>query len=246
MEHVREKRTAVFLKPRQTQEAGAYSVSSETEYAPALSSRFRHATAAVMMLFVAPALAGDVRAEPGVSDPASSTAPAKAKSKPKAVPAVPAAPQPAQQPALPGVDGVLYLIRSTLLTLNDANRTGNYTVLRDLAAPDFQARNTAADLAVTFTDLRRRNFDLFAVAVTAPQLTASPALDANRLLRLTGLFPTRPLQINFDLVFEVVNGRWCLDGISVATPETPPQAEAAQQPANAPAPVTKKPAPKPP
>jgi len=121
-----------------------------------------------MLLFVALALAGDVRAEPGVSDPASSTAPAKAKSKPKAVPAVPAAPQPAQQPALPGVDGVLYLIRSTLLTLNDANRTGNYTVLRDLAAPDFQARNTAADLAVTFTDLRRRNFDLFAVAVTAP------------------------------------------------------------------------------
>jgi hypothetical protein len=140
---------------------------------------------------------------------------------------------------------VLYLIRSTLLTLNDANRTGNYTVLRDLAAPDFQARNTAADLAATFTDLRRRNFYLFAVAVTAPQLTASPALDANRLLRLTGLFPTRPLQINFDLVFEVVNGRWCLDGISVATPETPPQAEAAQQPANPPAPVTKKPAPKP-
>lgn len=198
-----------------------------------------------MLLLVALALAGDVRAEPGVSDPASSTAPAKAKPKPKAVPAVPAAPQPAQQPALPGVDGILYLIRSTLLTLNDANRSGNYTVLRDLAAPDFQARNTAADLAAIFTDLRRRNFDLFAVAVTAPQLTASPALDANRLLRLAGLFPTRPLQINFDLVFEVVNGRWCLDGISVATPEAPPQAEAAQQPANTPTPVTKKPASKP-
>jgi hypothetical protein len=33
------------------------------------------------------------------------------------------------------------------LTLNDANRSGNYTVLRDLAAPDFQGRNTAADLS---------------------------------------------------------------------------------------------------
>ena len=29
----------------------------------------------------------------------------------------------------------LYLVRSTLLTLNDANRSGNYTVLRDLAGP---------------------------------------------------------------------------------------------------------------
>src|SRR5690348_17246315 len=69
-----------------------------------------------------------------------------------------AADKPAQ-PA-PSVDPgqALYLVRSTLLTLNDANRSGNYTVLRDLAAPDFQARNSAADLASSFADLRRRNF----------------------------------------------------------------------------------------
>jgi len=56
-----------------------------------------------------------------------------------------------QQPAMPvSTEQALYLIRSTLLTLNDANRSGNYTVLRDLAAPDFQARNTAADLSQSF------------------------------------------------------------------------------------------------
>src|SRR6266567_3431104 len=80
-----------------------------------------------------------------------------------------------QQPSPPvSTEQALYLIRSTILTLNDANHSGNYTVLRDLAAPDFQARYTAADLAASFTDLRRRNFDLYAVALTAPQLTASP------------------------------------------------------------------------
>jgi len=52
----------------------------------------------------------------------------------------------------------VYLVRSALLTLNDANRSGNYTVLRDLASPDFQAKNTAADLTQSFADLRRRNF----------------------------------------------------------------------------------------
>jgi hypothetical protein len=67
----------------------------------------------------------------------------------------------------------LYLIRSTLLTLNDANRSGNYTVLRDLA-PDFQARNIAADLSQSFSDLRRRNFDLYGAALLSPQLTALP------------------------------------------------------------------------
>src|SRR5262245_40423328 len=137
------------------------------------------------------------------------------------------------KPSMPvSVEQALYLIRSTLLSLNDANRTGNYTVLRDLAAPDFQARNTAADLAQIFSDLRRRSFDLFSVALAAPRLSAPPALDGNGMLRLTGAFPTRPLQINFDLLFQNVGGEWRLFGISVATPQMP-----TQSPPTAPAPA---------
>jgi hypothetical protein len=73
-----------------------------------------------------------------------------------------------------------------------ANRSGNYTVLRDVAGPDFQARNTAADLGQSFSDLRRRNFDLYGVALLAPQLTAAPALDAENRLRLTGFSDAAP------------------------------------------------------
>lgn len=123
-------------------------------------------------------------------------------------------------PALPvSLEQALYLIRSTLLTLNDANRSGNYTVLRDLAAPDFQAQNSAADLGQSFADLRQRNFDLYGAALLAPQFTEAPVLDQNGLLRLAGYFPTRPQQISFDLVFQVVSGQWRLLAISVATPE---------------------------
>ena len=149
-----------------------------------------------------------------------------------------------QQPQLPvSLEQALYLIRSTLLTLNDANRTGNYTVLRDLAAPDFQARNTAADLAQSFTDLRRRNFDLFSVALAAPQLSTPPALDGNGMLRLVGFFPTRPLQINFDLLFANVGGQWRLFGISVATPQVAAQPQQAPQaPPPSPAPKAAPPA----
>ncbi|MDA9503632.1 hypothetical protein XI09_02005 [Bradyrhizobium sp. CCBAU 11386] len=139
-----------------------------------------------------------------------------------------------QQPQLPiSAEQALYLIRSTLLTLNDANRTGNYSVLRDLAAPDFQARNSAADLALGFTDLRRRNFDLFSVALAAPQLSTPPYLDPNKMLRLTGFFPTRPLQINFDLTFQNVANQWRPYGISVATPQAAPETAAAPAPAPA-------------
>jgi hypothetical protein len=115
----------------------------------------------------------------------------------------------------------IYLVRSTLMMLNDANRSGNYSVLRDLAAPDFQARNSAADLAQSFADLRRRNFDLFAAALLSPQFTVEPALDSNGRLRLTGFFPTSPLRISFDLTFQSVAGQWRLLAVSVATPPAP-------------------------
>ena len=144
----------------------------------------------------------------------------------------PAPPRPAaQQQTMPvSIEQALYLVRSTLLTLNDANRSGNYTVLRDLAAPDFQARNTAADLGQIFSDLRRRNFDLYGAALLAPQLTVVPALDQSGMLHLAGYIPTRPQQINFDLVFQVVGNQWRLYSISIATPEAAPAQPQAQAP----------------
>src|SRR5215813_14516704 len=126
--------------------------------------------------------------------------------------------KPAPAPQTISSGQAVYLVRSTLMMLNDANRSGNYTVLRDLAAPDFQARNSAADLAQSFLDLRRRKFDLFAVSFSSPQFSPDPSVDSSGRVRLTGFFPTRPLQINFDLTFESVDGEWRLFAISVATP----------------------------
>ncbi|MCP2129602.1 hypothetical protein [Bradyrhizobium ottawaense] len=145
-------------------------------------------------------------------------------------------------PSLPvTLEQALYLIRSTLLTLNDANRTGNYTVLRDLAAPDFQARNTAADLALNFLDLRRRNFDLYGAALLAPQFSDAPALDQRGMLRLAGYIPTRPQQIQFDLTFQTVAGQWRLIAIAIATPEAAsPQPQAQATPMKPAVPAQKK------
>jgi hypothetical protein len=126
-------------------------------------------------------------------------------------------PDSASQPNLPvSPEQALFLIRSALLTLHDANRSGNYTVLRDLAAPGFQVNNSAADLGQAFADVRRRNVDLSAVALAVPQLIAPPALDDKGMLRLTGHFHG-PLQIDFDLLFENISGQWRLFGIAVGT-----------------------------
>ena len=125
-------------------------------------------------------------------------------------------PAQASEPINPGQ--AIYLVRSTLMMLNDANRSGNYSVLRDLAAPDFQAKNSPADLAQSFADLRRRKFDLFAAALLMPQFTERPILDAKGRLQLSGLFPTSPLRIRFAMTFQPVGGEWKLLALSVATP----------------------------
>jgi hypothetical protein len=143
----------------------------------------------------------------------------------KAEPAAKAEQQ-APKPAQIDRNGVLMLVRSTLLALDQANKTGNYTVLRDLGAPGFQV-NTAARLAEIFAKQRNDNLDLSGVAVIDPQLSLLPQIEANGLMRMAGFFPSVPSQVNFELVFAPVNGQWRLFGISVsvgqAGPVAPPQ-----------------------
>jgi len=120
------------------------------------------------------------------------------------------------QASLPNASQQLLLIRTALLTLNDALQTGNFTVLRDVAAPGFRDVNTASKLGQIFSDLQSQNLDLSAVAVMEPKLSPKPTLDKkNNTLRLTGVFPGKPVGIGFDLIYQVVGGKWRLFGISV-------------------------------
>jgi hypothetical protein len=41
------------------------------------------------------------------------------------------------------------------------------------------------------------------------------------MLRLVGYFPTTPLQIDFVLLFQNVEGRWRMFAMSVSTPPAP-------------------------
>src|SRR4051794_20565602 len=96
--------------------------------------------------------------------------------------------QPAPKSAQIDRNGVLILIRSTLIALDEGNKTGNYTVLRDLGAPGFQ-NNTAAHLADIFAGLRRDNVDLSGVTVLEPQLRLLPQIEPNGMLHMAGFFP---------------------------------------------------------
>jgi hypothetical protein len=109
------------------------------------------------------------------------------------------------------------MIRTTIVALNQANQTGNYTVLRDLGSPNFQLANTAARLSEAFAALRASGFDLSPVLFFEPKLLRKPEIRDNGLLLLTGFFPTQPQQVNFDLAFQKVNQDWRLFGIALTT-----------------------------
>lgn len=134
--------------------------------------------------------------------------------------AKPAAPKPADIDR----NGTLILIRTTLMALDQANKTGNYTVLRDLGAPNFQAANTAAQLGDIFASQRRDKLDLSGVAYLDPQLTLLPQIEANGLLHMAGFYPSVPNQIKFELLFAPVAGQWKLFGIGVSLEKTGPSA----------------------
>jgi hypothetical protein len=122
----------------------------------------------------------------------------------------------AQQVVMPDAEKIVLLLLTTLLTLNDAIETGNFTVLRDKGAPGFRDANTTARLSQAFSDLASRHVDLSPVSILSPQLTESPGLDQQKgMLHLKGYFPGQPVQVDFEVIYQAINGRWQLFGLSV-------------------------------
>ncbi|HVY19813.1 MAG TPA: hypothetical protein VHA70_06985 [Bauldia sp.] len=123
---------------------------------------------------------------------------------------------------------VATLVRTTLVALDQANVTGNYTVFRELASPSFRDRNSDANLALIFAPLRRAGIDLSAVVVLEPKLTEPPSIDQSQMLHIEGTFPTKPSAVHFELLYQAIDGQWRLFGVSVN-----PVAPAAKPPGGA-------------
>jgi len=138
------------------------------------------------------------------------------------------APQPEPAAALPDDVRIVLMIRNTVLALNQANLTGNYSVLRDMGTPAFQMTNSQARLAEIFASLRGRKLDLSPVMVFNPKLLTPPALQDGQVLKLAGFFPTTPEQVRFEIAYQHYGEQWLLAGlaVSVSAPGEGPQASA--------------------
>jgi hypothetical protein len=134
-------------------------------------------------------------------------------------PQSPAAQPGAVSPASPPVDpstGALAtaLARSILIAVHQANVTGNYTVLRDLGAPGFRDRNSAADLAEVFAPIRKARIDLSLAASVPPEINTLK-LDGQGVLYISGTLKIPGPLVRFEMLFQPTDGAWRLLGVSL-------------------------------
>ena len=134
-------------------------------------------------------------------------------------------------------NSTIILAKNTLIAVNQGNLTGNYTVLRDLSSPGFRERNSAADLAAIFENLRKQKIDLSPIVLIDPVL-AKPKLSDEGLLLLKGYFPSEPVRINFELMYlKAGSGGWMIHGVSINAAKAEEIAANKTEPATPPPPA---------
>lgn len=107
------------------------------------------------------------------------------------------------------------MIWSTIAAVDHANRSGNYSVLRDISAQGFQINNNAAQLAQVFAGIRNLQLDLGNALLVPPTYTQAPQWIREDVFRVQGTFQLRPISIGFDLYYQWEQGRWKLFGIDL-------------------------------
>lgn len=101
------------------------------------------------------------------------------------------------------------LIKTTLLTFNDANLTGNYTVLHARLAKAFRDKVTPDGLKAAFKVFADQKADLGLISAMAPFVSSEAKINAARgSLELRGSFATKPSRVTYELDFLPSEGEW--------------------------------------
>jgi hypothetical protein len=107
------------------------------------------------------------------------------------------------------------LVKTTLLSFNDANVTGNYSVFHAKLSKPFRDQFPVERLQRTFRDFNKKHIDFDIIAALKPTYDPPPRIDDNGKLLVKGHFPTEPLRLYFDLEFIPSDGEWKLISINV-------------------------------
>jgi hypothetical protein len=100
------------------------------------------------------------------------------------------------------------LIKTYLLTLNDANLTGNYTVLQARLAKPFREQFSAARLKEVFKSFSEKKIDYGIIAAKPPVASSESKIDNRGALILRGYFDIKPSRVSYELDFIPSEGEW--------------------------------------
>jgi len=117
--------------------------------------------------------------------------------------------------SVPDENTLARLVWSTMIALDNANRTENYTVLYSLGSPEFKQRNSPQKLAQNFSALRQKRIDIGRTILSTPSYYIPPAILSDGSLRLRGGFDYRPKSVRFDLIYSNIGGGWRIKALSV-------------------------------
>ena len=130
---------------------------------------------------------------------------------------------PAAAQKMPSPTGQEVLIKATLLTFNDANVTGNYTVLHAKLAKPFRDQFSPDKLKATFKTFADQNIDFDIIAAQTPVSSQEPKIDDRGALILRGYFDTRPSRVAYELDFIPSDGDWKAIKLKVNIGDAPAQ-----------------------
>jgi hypothetical protein len=125
------------------------------------------------------------------------------------------------QNKLPTERGLEALVKSSLLSFNDANVTGNYTVFHAKLSKPFRQQFSPEKLKETFKEFAEKDIDIDIIAAMKPAYDPAPAIDDKGRLIVKGSFPTEPARVVFELDFIPSDAEWKLVSINVKTTRAP-------------------------
>ena len=108
------------------------------------------------------------------------------------------------------------LVKNSLLTFNDANVTGNYSVLHDKGSKPFRDELSADKLKESFKEFADKHIDFDIVAVKPITPSGEAKIDDDGQLSLKGVVvisDSRKITYKFDYIRS--EGEWKLIGLNV-------------------------------
>ncbi len=107
------------------------------------------------------------------------------------------------------------LIKSILVSLNDAVAADNFTVFHAKISKPFRDQFPPEKLQTIFKDLVEKHA-VFDAVVAKPVIADEDArIDDKGVLRLKGHFDTAPKQVKYQLGFIPSDGAWKLSGVAI-------------------------------